>query len=261
MLLVKQLAWKYMLGTTLLLLALALLIQALRIDAITLNWRSARAEVRYAGPASIPTPSLESACVEPPPTPTPLPPPSWVEEPMFVPTEEPPTPFPTSPYNLIRDSNFESSFGLNEIFSEGLVLPSGWTTHAFRDGAVFASDFQAHSGQYSARIDASETNDAGWLQTVPVSPHTNYHLSGWIKTQDVANGNEPVQMGANLSLSGSWVEHTPGLTGTNDWTYVELYFNSDSRTEVTVACRLGYMSGTALGTMWCDDIELRPQVP
>jgi hypothetical protein len=68
-------------------------------------------------------------------------------------------------------------------------------------------------------------------------------------------------VGANLSLSGSWEEHTPGLVGTNDWTYVQLYFNSGNRTEVTVACRLGYMSGTALGTMWCDDIELWPQMP
>jgi len=66
-----------------------------------------------------------------------------------------------------------------------------------------------------------------------------------------------VVAGANLGLFGTW-DHTPGLFGSNDWTFVSMEFNSGSNTtEVTVACRLGYWSGTATGTVWCDDIELR----
>jgi hypothetical protein len=251
---INQLAWKYTLGTAILLLALALLINALRVETIALSWRSARAELRYAGVSPIPAPL---------PTPTPTPGPTWVETPPPLPILPP----PPLPLNLVVNPGFEETLPAYPINPGSLpalsdLVPLGWQSDAFREGVVFAlDDTQAHSGQQSVRITADNTNDVRWLQTVLVAPHTDYELSGWIKTENVVNGDEPYPVGASLNVMGSMSEHTPGLTGTNDWTYVQLYFNTWGRTEITIACHLGYASGTAMGTMWCDDLTLRPQNP
>jgi hypothetical protein len=83
-------------------------------------------------------------------------------------------------------------------------------------------------------------------------------LSGWIKTRKVQHVDGPTRVGANLCLHDTW-EHTTGILGTTDWTYQEMYFDSGDRTEVTISCRLGYWAGIVTGTMWCDDVAVRPK--
>jgi hypothetical protein len=135
--------------------------------------------------------------------------------------------------------------------------PPDWRAAAVDPLSVMAwDDAEAHSGSYSVRIASAQPNDARWIQKVKVTPETDYVLSGWIKTEDVVHGGGAIEAGANLDVFGTW-DHTPALLGTNDWTYVEVPFNSDSSTELEIACRLGYWSSVASGTVWCDDIELR----
>ena len=50
---------------------------------------------------------------------------------------------------------------------------------------------------------------------------------------------------------------TKPLAGDNDWTQVQLNFNSGQMREVTINCRFGGW-GRATGTAWFDDIELAP---
>jgi putative heme-binding domain-containing protein len=50
---------------------------------------------------------------------------------------------------------------------------------------------------------------------------------------------------------------TKAIAGDNDWTQVELNFNSGQMTEVTINCLFGGW-GRATGTAWFDDIELKP---
>jgi hypothetical protein len=50
---------------------------------------------------------------------------------------------------------------------------------------------------------------------------------------------------------------TKALTGDNDWTQVQLNFNSGQMREVTINCLFGGW-GRATGTAWFDDIELAP---
>jgi hypothetical protein len=119
-------------------------------------------------------------------------------------------------------------------------------------------DAQAHSGAYSARIESPLPNDARWVQILPVKARTEYVLSGWIKTEDVQHGGGAVVAGANLDVFGTW-NHTPALLGTNDWTYVEVEFVSGDDSEIEIACRLGHWGSMASGTVWCDDIELKPK--
>jgi hypothetical protein len=152
----------------------------------------------------------------------------------------------------------------NGGFENGFFWPDGEPTAWARDAWILSSASlswdltQSRSGTKSVKIQLDTSNDARWVQTVAVQPNTDYQLSGWIKTSNVVHSGEVVTAGANLGLLGTW-DHTPGLFGANDWTYVNMPFNSGSNTQVTVACRLGYWSGTATGTMWCDDITLQPQ--
>jgi len=152
---------------------------------------------------------------------------------------------------------------INGDFEYGFYSPSGnptgWTRDIWNwDNAILTWDNSVHkSGSKSVKITASAPNDARWIQTVSVQPYTNYRLSGQIKTEGVTHADGPVVAGANLGLFGTW-EHTAGLFGTNDWTPVSMQFNSGSQTSATIACRLGYWSGLATGTMWCDDLKLEP---
>lgn len=152
---------------------------------------------------------------------------------------------------------------LNGGFEEGYFSPAGSPDHWSRDvfnqsDELLWDDTQAFEGGRSVKIKAGAPTDAHWVQTVPIQPNTNYRVSGWIKTENVGHTVETVDMGATLSILGTWDEHSNALLGTNDWTYVSFAFNSRQRTEVTVAARLGFWSGTTTGTAWFDDLELAP---
>lgn len=131
--------------------------------------------------------------------------------------------------------------------------PEGWAPEMYkRSGILTWDDGHALVGRRSVKIAAPFENDASWSSTVPVQPHTTYALSGWIKTENVAQG-----AGANLCIMGTWT-HTPGVFGTSDWTYVSMIFDSGDQSQVTIGARLGYWAGTTTGTAWFDGLRLTP---
>ena len=142
--------------------------------------------------------------------------------------------------------------------------PTCWIHIAFQpDPAAFSWDAsQSKTGDRSVKISASTPNDLRWVQTVSVQSNTDYRLSGWIKTQDVAHSTQAVDAGANLTLVDpvTFFRSAP-LLGTNDWTFVTFDFNSESRTQVTLAARLGFFSGITTGTAWFDDLQLTIRAP
>jgi hypothetical protein len=164
-----------------------------------------------------------------------------------------PTPPPTPSSNLLINGSFEDGTYAPD------ASPDGWTQDAWNWSRVafLWDDTQAHTGNRSIRITHNDLNDSRWIQTVPVQPNTDYHLSGWIKTENVAHANELVDAGANLSVFGTFT-YIGELFGTNDWTYVSLVFNSGDNANVTIAARLGYWAGTTTGTVWFDDLRLEP---
>lgn len=152
---------------------------------------------------------------------------------------------------------------LNGGFEDGDFSPTGSPDNWWRDvsdtsAVLLWDDTQAYEGNRCVKVSAETPNDARWIQTVSVQPNTNYRVSGWIKTENVGRTAETVDMGANLSILGTWDLHSVGLFGTNDWTYASFGFNSGEKTEVTVAARLGFWAGTTTGTAWFDDLELAP---
>ena len=131
-------------------------------------------------------------------------------------------------------------------------LPKGWETAQWRPKASFDVDTIAHSGMRSVKISSAEGADASWTTVVAVKPYSQYRLSGWIKTQDV----KPITgKGALLNLHNLRPLQTQAITGTQDWTKVELAFDTEANDAVQVNCLLGGW-GRAAGTAWYDDIQL-----
>ena len=89
------------------------------------------------------------------------------------------------------------------------------------------------------------------------SPHTRYRLAGWIRTQDVIPG---TGRGALLNVQEVQGVKTQVITGTSDWTRVEMTFDTGTNETVQVNCLLGGW-GRSTGGSWYDDVTLEPVVP
>lgn len=149
--------------------------------------------------------------------------------------------------NLLLNPGFET------VDEEG--LPADWSVDAYdaREGiSLYTLSDQAHAGDCAARIRNVAENDARFYQNVAVEPETMYKLSGYIRTENIADSGH----GANLSIEGVYV-FSDELFATRDWTYVELYGETGpDQTEVTVFARLGGYSGISSGTAYFDDLKL-----
>ncbi|MCP5096442.1 MAG: hypothetical protein GY943_12890 [Chloroflexi bacterium] len=149
---------------------------------------------------------------------------------------------------------------LNNSFEDGAYLPTNhpdnWDTEAFNAAVVFTwDDAQAYDGSKSVKIESSAANDARWIQTVPVQPYSHYRLSAWIKTDNIVHVDGAVHAGANIGVYDPWT-HSTGVYGTNDWTFVRVDFKTEAHSEVVIAARLGFWSGTVTGTAWYDNVRL-----
>jgi len=130
---------------------------------------------------------------------------------------------------------------------------SGWRTARFERGqADFGVDTLAHTGQHSVRITSRDGADAGWTTVVVVKPYAKYRLSGWIRTDNVEAG---TGKGALLNVHNMEGAQTTAVTGTSDWTTVELTFDTGAHDAVQVNCLFGGW-GRSTGTAWFDDVKL-----
>ena len=152
----------------------------------------------------------------------------------------------TCPAGPIENGGFELPLGGPGGF------PLHWSSTQWWATTQLSRDFQiAHSGASSIKIIAPVANYESWFQGVSVEPQTVYVLTGWIKTENVSEG-----QGASLSILNMPAQ-TQGLAGTNNWTRVSLSFNSGSNESVVVRAQLGASTGTA----WFDDLRLTPVRP
>jgi hypothetical protein len=142
---------------------------------------------------------------------------------------------------------------------EFLPQLSGWGTDAFSPSAARFSWEPPGSGRNGTRsvsIDASNLNDASWMQIViGLTPGETYWVTGWIRGQDIVR--EPGRMtGANICIEGTWSHAPDYLDGTFDWTQASFSFVAPGSGTVTIGCRLGYWSNTTRGKAWFDDIRI-----
>ncbi len=155
--------------------------------------------------------------------------------------------------NLLANGSFEDGF-------------TGWQIYlrwGFQNVTFHTADTNiAHAGRISARVEATEfPENAGWRQTVAVIPHNRYRLSGWIKTDNVRTGT--LEGAANLAVLAPDIDFlvvSDPVTGTTDWTYAEVFFDSQNFSALEIRAGFGTL-GRVLGTAWFDDLQLHEVVP
>jgi alpha-N-arabinofuranosidase len=130
--------------------------------------------------------------------------------------------------------------------------PTGWRTEKWGGDGVFEHARVGRTGQRSVLIASEQGGDIGWAANVAVEPFARYRLSGWIKTENVQVKNG---RGALLNLHNMQPVATRALTGTNDWTQVEVVFETEEQDAVQVNCLFGGW-GLATGKAWYDDVSL-----
>ncbi|MBI4662751.1 MAG: ThuA domain-containing protein [Verrucomicrobia bacterium] len=154
---------------------------------------------------------------------------------------------PEAPANLIQNPSFEEQSG---------GRPSGWRTVTHSGRGDFSSADLGRMGNRSVMISSEQGGDLSWSAQVPVRPRTEYRLTGWIKTQGVGKiGGAHGAMFNIHELQDPIRGATKALVGDNDWTLVQLNFNSGEMRQVTINCLFGGW-GRAAGTAWFDDVEL-----
>ena len=131
--------------------------------------------------------------------------------------------------------------------------PAGWAAASWAGkGECKAADV-GHTGQRSVMISSDAGADICWTVTVAVEPSARYRLSGWIKTENVKTDNKA--RGALLNLHNLQPTATPAVTGTKDWTKVEVEFETQDQDALQVNCLFGGW-GLATGKAWFDDVVL-----
>jgi putative membrane-bound dehydrogenase-like protein len=145
---------------------------------------------------------------------------------------------------LISNGSFEKLAG---------DMPAGWAVRTYRGSAQHRVADVAHTGKHSIEISASKGTDSSVHFDLKVDRNSEYELSGWIKTENVAGGGH----GALLALHAlPGQPRTKALKGTNDWTQVKLRFETDSANSISINSLFGGW-GTSTGKAWWDDVSLR----
>lgn len=149
---------------------------------------------------------------------------------------------PPVPVGMIYNSSFEESVNNN---------PVGWETRTWNGSGEFQYVEGGHAGKRCVMITSEKGGDLGWTASVLVKPNSRYRLSGWIKTENILAG---TGKGALFNLSIQPLQ-TPAVTGTKDWTQVELEFDSGDNASLEINCLFGGW-GLATGKALYDDLQL-----
>jgi hypothetical protein len=163
--------------------------------------------------------------------------------------------------NLIKNGNLEK--GDYSLKSR----PSYWYKEYFlKNEEIFVWDNTcAKSGDKCLKINNTIPNDNRWVQVLSLKPQTKYKLSGWIKTENVQyliaekGYSEKKFGGAYLCVEylDGRLENSKMISGTQDWTHVELSFKTGDQERVYLQARLGTNGGLAKGKAWFDDMNLK----
>lgn len=130
--------------------------------------------------------------------------------------------------------------------------PVGWREYRFGGRGNYEYANTGRTGEKSVMISSDNGADLSWGAIVIVRPYAQYRFTGWIKTENLAAA---TGRGALFNLHGINGAETPAVTGTTDWTQVEMVFDTDNIDAVQINCLFGGF-GRATGTAWFDDVSL-----
>lgn len=128
-----------------------------------------------------------------------------------------------------------------------------WTADAW-DGTRSVLEYSADGGMDGGSclhiVNLAE-NDARFVQSIDVQPMSLYHISCYVKAENIVGSDA----GANVSAANAYVYSTPVFDTGGEWVLTEMYgVTGEMQSELCIYVRLGGYSATATGEAWFDDI-------
>ncbi len=160
-----------------------------------------------------------------------------------------------------RDTSFEKALVLNQP-SPGETDPWPWSP--LHDGAVWCKD-HGRSDDFSLKIEKQTPGPCEWRYewegegcfTQRWHPSTGFRVTGYIKTENAT--------GEGACLALHWWHHnheqnqpyicSPRLTGTNDWTEVEVEIQEPPPGDLADSLAI-YFRQDGSGVSWLDDLQV-----
>lgn len=151
--------------------------------------------------------------------------------------------------NFTEGPNLLPNAGFEELAEN--KLPQGWTRrdygkkpgNAGAEWSVVSGEGKTHSGKNAFRVITRDEADTSFFAKVSLKPNTDYKLSAWIKTHGFRG-----KASLNDHIGRS---ETSKLTRTQDWTEVEVIFNSNARAEASIN-----LLHVGKGDTYFDDVRL-----
>ena len=112
-----------------------------------------------------------------------------------------------------------------------------------------------YENRKSYRVENKDYTDSMFYREISVLPNCSYRVSCMVKTQNVEQYEGNQVAGAQIVLKGT-EEHSEVISGTQDWTKIELRFNSKNNNKVEIGFELGGNLCKAKGIAWFDKLEL-----
>ena len=147
--------------------------------------------------------------------------------------------------NLLPNPGFEE-------LAANKKTPVGWSQRNYGDrpgnaGAewgIVIDPKMVRSGKHGFRVITRDDADTSFFADVPLKPNTEYKLSAWIKTHAFRGK-------ASLNDHIGRAETSPKLTRNQDWTEVEVVFNSKDRPKASIN-----LLHVGKGDTYYDDVKL-----
>jgi len=157
--------------------------------------------------------------------------------------------------NYQEGPNLLPNPGFEEVLAEQ-KLPAGWKRRDYgkkpgNPGAewqIVTNPKMVHSGRNGFRVITRDDADTSFFADVPLKPNTDYKLSAWIKTHGFKGK-------ASLNDHIGRAE-TKTVLRTQDWTEVEVVFNSKDRPKASIN-----LLHVGKGDTCFDDVKLCELIP
>ena len=151
--------------------------------------------------------------------------------------------------NLLPNPGFET-------VAEGAKTPASWTQrnygtkpgNAGAEWSLVTDEKMVHSGKQAFRVITRDDADTSFFADVALKPNTEYKLSAWIKTHGFRGK-------ASLNDHIGRAETTT-IKRTQDWTEVEVTFNSKTRNKASIN-----LLHVGKGDTYFDDVRLVEMIP
>jgi putative membrane-bound dehydrogenase-like protein len=152
--------------------------------------------------------------------------------------------------NLLPNPGFEE-------LAADKKTPAGWTRRDYgkkpgNSGAqwgIVIDPKMVHSGKHGFRVITRDEADTSFFADVALKPNTEYRLSAWIKTHAFRGK-------ASLNDHIGRAETSPKISRNQDWTEVEVLFNSKDRPKASIN-----LLHVGRGDTYFDDVRLSELIP